>query len=119
MLSSNEREILGVYINEFFYKYAGKQFERNNLVINSLFETFSQCSPMVYIKPIIIQSLIPYQNFWSTNMLYLENLLINGIEVPSTYNSLINIFDSLKEDGLSNGLKYYFSKNNFSKDVYR
>ena len=118
MLSPSEREILGVHINEFFYKYSGKQKDRNNMVINLLLETFSQCSPMIYIKPIIIQSLIPYQNFWSTNMLYLENLLINGIDIPSTYNSLINIFDSLKEDGLRNGLKYYFSESKFSKDVY-
>jgi hypothetical protein len=48
----------------------------------------------------------------------LENLLINGIDIPSTYNSLISIFNSLKEDGLCNGLKYYFSDNNFSKEGY-
>ena len=120
MLSMSEREILNMYINEFFYKYAAKQKDRTNCImaINLLLGAFSQCSPMIYIKPLIIQSLIPFQNFWSTHILYLENLLINGIDIPITYNSLISIFNSLKEDGLCNGLKYYFSDNNFSKEGY-
>jgi hypothetical protein len=118
MLNMNEREIFTVYINEFFYKYSTKSKDKNSQTINLLFDTFSQCTPVIYIKPIIIQSLIPYQNLWSTNILYLENLLISGIDVPSTYNSLINIFNSIKENSLSNGLKYYFSKNNSSKDAF-
>ena len=120
MLSMSEREILNMYINEFFYKYAAKQKDKNNCImaISLLLGAFSQCSPMIYIKPLIIQSLIPYQNFWSTHILYLENLLINGIDIPSTYNSLISIFNSLKEDGLCNGLKYYFSDNKFAKEGY-
>ena len=119
MLSMSEREIINMYINEFFYKYTSKQKDRNNnMTINLLLGTFGQCSPMIYIKPAIIQSLIPYQNFWSTNILYLENLLINGIDIPSSYNSLINIFNSLKEDGLCNGLKYYFSDDKTSKEGY-
>ena len=119
MLTMTEREMLNMYLNEFFYKYTVKQKDRNNnMIINLLLAAFSQCSPMIYIKPVIIQSLIPYQNFWSTHILYLENLLINGIDVPSTYNSLINIFISLKEDGLCSGLKYYFSDNSISKEGY-
>ena len=120
MLSMSERETLNMYINELFYKYTSKQKDRNNnMTINLLLATFGQCSPIIYIKPIIIHSLVPYQNFWSTNILYLENLLINGIDVPTTYNSLISIFNSLKEDGLCNGLKYYFSDNNNSKEGYK
>ena len=118
MLSSTEREILNMYINEFFYRYTAKQKDRNNMIINLLLGAFTQCSPMIIIKPIIIQSLIQYQNFWSTNILYLENLLINGIDVPNTYNSLINVFNSLKEDGLCNGLRYHFSDNKTSKEGY-
>ena len=118
MLNMNERESLTVYINEFFYKYVEKGKDKNNPIINIIFDTFSQCSPLVYIKPIIIQSLIPYQNFWSANILYLENLLISGIDIPSTYNSLINIFNYLKENELANGLKFYFSKNRPSKEAF-
>ena len=118
MLNMNERETLSIYINEFLFKYLAKSKEKNNQIINLLFDTFSSCTPVIYIKPIIMQSLIPYQNFWSTNILYLENLLISGIDVPSTYNSLINIFNSLQEDGLCNGLQYYFAKNNLSKEAF-
>ena len=119
MLNMNEREILSIYINEFLFKYSSKSKDKNNnQIINLLFDTFSSCTPMIYIKPIIMQSLIPYQNFWSTNILYLENLLISGIDVPNTFNSLINIFNSLQEDALCNGLKYYFSKNNLSKEAF-
>ena len=119
MLTMSEREIINMYINEFFYKYSSKQKDRNYImIINLLLSTFGQCSPMIYIKPTIIQSMISFQNFSSTNILYLENLLINGIDVPSTYNSLISIFNSLKEDGLCNGLKYYFSDNKVSKEAY-
>ena len=117
MLSMNEREIITIYINEFLYKYGTKSREKNNQIINLLFETFSQCTPVIYIKPIIMQSLIQYQNYWCTNILYLENLLISGIDIPSTYNLLINIFYSLKEKGLSDGLKYYFSKGENSKEA--
>ena len=122
MLSMSEREIINMYINEFLYKYASKQRDRNNnmsnMIINLLLGAFGQCSPLIYIKPVIIQSLIPFQHFWSTNILYLENLLINGVDIPSTYNSLISIFSSLKEEGFSNGLKYYFSDNSTAKEGY-
>ena len=118
MLSMQEREILTVYINEFLYKFVSKPKERNNQVINLLLDAFSQCSPMICIKPIILESLIPFQNFWATGVFYLENLLILGIDVPSSLNALINIFTSLKENDLSNGLKYYFSKNNSSKNAF-
>ena len=118
MLTMEERETLTIYINEFLYKYAEKPKDKNNQIINLIIDTFSQCTPVVYIKPIIIQSLIPYQNFWSTNILYLENLLIAGIDIPSTYNSLINIFNSLQESGLSNGLRYYFSKGKSTKEAF-
>ena len=119
MLSMNERETLTIYINEFFYKFVDKPKEKNNnQIINLLFDTFSQCSPVIYIKPIIIQSLIPYQNFWSTNILYLENLLITGIDISSAYNSLINIFNILQENELAIGLRYYFSKSKSSKNAF-
>ena len=117
MLSMSEREIITVYINEFLYKYEAKSKDKNNQIMNLLFDTFSQCTPVIYIKPIIMQSLIQYQNYWCTNILYLENLLISGIDIPSTYNSLINIFNSLKEKGLADGLKYYFSKDENSKEA--
>ena len=118
ILTMNERETLTIYINDFLLKYLEKQNDKNNQIINLLFEAFSQCSPLIYIKPIIIQSFIPYQNFWSTNILYLENLLMSGIDVPSSYNSLINIFNQLKENELCNGLNYYFSKNKNSKEAF-
>jgi hypothetical protein len=88
------------------------------MTINLLFETFSECSPIIYIKPIVIQSLIPYQNLGCVNILYLENLLINGIDIPNTYTSLINILNSLKENDLSNGLKYFFNENKKIKNAY-
>ena len=119
MLSMKERETLNVYINEFLYKINTVPKERNSQTINLLFETFAQCSPLIYIKPIIIQSLIPSQNFSVTNIFYLENLLISGIDVPTSLNALINIFNNLQENELSNGLKYFFSKNNSSKDALR
>ena len=115
MLSSSEREIISVYINEFLYNYITKQKEKNNITINLLLDTFSQCSPIIYIKPNIIQALIPCQNFWNVNILYLENLLLNGIDIKNTYSSLINIFNTLKENELSNGLKYFFAENNTKK----
>ena len=118
MLSTSEREIITVYINEFLYKYASKQKERNNVTINLLFDTFIQCSPIIYIKPIVIQALMSHQNYWSINILYLENLLLNGIDVPNTYAYLIRIFNSLKENDLSNGLKYYFSENVKTKEAF-
>ena len=118
LLNMNERETLTIYINELLLKYLESPKEKNYQIINLLFETFSQCSPLIYIKPIIIQSLIPYQNFWSTNILYLENLLVSGIDVPSSYNSLINIFYQLKEDELFNGLNYYISNNKYSKEAF-
>ena len=114
----NEREILTVHINNLLSKYLVEPKEKDYHIINLLFETFSQCSPLIYIKPIIMQSLIPYQNFWSTNILYLENLLVSGIDVPSSYNSLINILYQLKEDELLNGLNYYFSHNKYSKEAF-
>ena len=117
MLTSSEREIISVYINEFLYKYIKKQKEKNNMTINLLLDTFSQCSPIIYIKPNIIQALIPCQNFWNVNILYLENLLLNGIDIKNTYSSLINIFNTLKENELSNGLKYFFSESN-TKTAY-
>jgi len=118
ILTMNERETLTIYINELLSKYLEKQKDKNNQIINLLFETFSQCSPLIYIKPIIMQSLIPYQNFWSTNILYLENLLMSGIDIPTSYNSLINIFYQLKENELCNGLNYYFSNNKNSKEAF-
>ena len=118
ILNMNERETLTIYINELLSKYLEKPKEKNYIIINLLFETFSQCSPLIYIKPIIIQSLIPYQNFWSSNILYLENLLVSGIDVPNSYNSLINIFYQLKEDELFNGMNYYFSNNKYSKEAF-
>ena len=118
MLSMSEREILSVYINDFFYKYTTKHKERNNLVINLIFSAMIQCSPIIYIKPEVIQSLISYQNIWSDSILYLENLLLNGIDIPSSYRSLINIFNTLKENDLSHGLKYYFSENKKTKDAF-
>ena len=118
MLNMNEREILTIYINEFLYNSISKLKEKNNEIISLLFDTFSQCSPKIYIKPIIIQTLIPNQNLWCTNILYLENLILSGIDVEISYNSLINAFNSLHENGLSNGLKYYFSKSNYSKEAF-
>ena len=118
MLNMNEREILTIYINEFLYKSISKLKEKNNETLSLLFDTFSQCSPIIYIKPIIIQTLIPNQNLWCTNVLYLENLIISGIDVEISYNSLINTFNSLQENGLSNGLKYYFSKSSYSKEAF-
>ena len=64
MLSMSEREIINMYINEFLYKYASKQRDRNNnmsnMIINLLLGAFGQCSTLIYIKPVIIQSLIPF-----------------------------------------------------------
>ena len=117
MLNMQERESLTIYFNEFLYKFTLKNKDKNNPIINLIFNTFSHCTPVIYIKPIIIQSLIPYQNLWCTNILYLENLLISGIDISTTYNSLINIFNSLQDNSISNGLKYYFSKNNSTKEV--
>ena len=51
-------------------------------------------------------------------LLYLENLLVTGIDLPSSYNSLINIFYQLKEDELFNGMNYYFSNNKYSKEAF-
>ena len=116
MLNMEEREILTIYINNFLYNYSLKPKNKNNQIIIILFDVFIQCTPIIYIKPLIIQSLLPYQNLWNSNILYLENLLTSGIDVSSTYNSLINIFNLLEENSLSNGLKYYFSKNNISKE---
>ena len=118
ILTQAERETITVYINKFFYEYTTRQKERNNVNINFLFEAFSQCSPLIYIKPLVIQALIPYQNFWCINILYLENLLINGIDVANNYASLINIFNALKENELSNGLKYFFNENKEIKKAY-
>ena len=118
MFSMSEREMLSVYINEFLYKYSIKHKERNNLTINVLFNALIQCSPLIYIKPVVIHSLMNNQNFWSDNILYLENLLLNGIDVPNSYTSLINIFNSLKENELSNGLKYFFSDDNLTKGAF-
>ena len=118
MLSMSEREVLSVYINEFLYKYTAKHKERNNVTINLIFNALIQCSPILYIKPVVIQALMNYQNFWSDNILYLENLLLNGIDVPSSYNSLINIFNSLKENDLNNGLKYFFSDDKKTKEAF-
>ena len=117
-LTMSEREIISVYINKFFYEYTTRQKDRNSIIINILFETFSECSPMIYIKPIVIQSLIPYQNFGCVNILYLENLLINGIDIANSYTSLINILNTLKENELSNGLKYFFNENKKIKNAY-
>ena len=117
-LTMTEKELISVYINKFIYEYTTKQKDRNSMTINLLFETFSECSPIIYIKPIVIQSLIPYQNLGCVNILYLENLLINGIDIPNTYISLINILNSLKENDLSNGLKYFFNENKKIKNAY-
>jgi hypothetical protein len=119
MLNMNEREHLSININDFLYKYISKQKDKNDdLIINMLFDAFSRCSPIIYIKPIIMQLLIPNQNLWCANILYLENLLISGIDVEIAYNSMINIFKSLNENSLANGLKYYFSKNKNSKEAF-
>ena len=119
MLSKSEQEILNLYINDFLYKQTSKIKDvNNNMNINLLLSTFFQCSPMIYIKPTIIQVFIPYYNICSTITLYLENLLINGIDIANSYNSLINIFNSIKEDELCNGLKYYFTENNNTKEGY-
>ena len=118
MLTMSEREILSVYINEFLYKYTAKHKERNNVTINLIFNALIQCSPILYIKPVVIQALMNYQNFWSDNILYLENLLLNGIDVPTSYNSLINIFNSLKENDLSNGLKHFFADDKKTKEAF-
>ena len=56
ILNMNERETLTIYINELLSKYLEKPKEKDNHMINLLFESFSQCSPLIYIKPIIIQS---------------------------------------------------------------
>ena len=118
MLSMTEREELTVYFNEFFYKFTSKVKDKRNQIINLLLDTCSQCTPLIYIKPLVIKSLIPYNNFWTSNVLYLENLLISGIDVPINYNLLINIFNSLHENGLSNGLKYFFSIGKESKEAF-
>ena len=118
ILTMQEREDLTLYFNEFLYKFTLKEKEINTQIINLLFDTFSQCSPVIYIKPIIIQSLAPYYNLWGSNILYFENLLMSGIDVTISYNSLINLFNSMKEYGISNGLQYYFSKNKNSKEAF-
>ena len=118
ILSMSERETITVYINEFLYKYAYKAKERNNTTINFLLETFIQCSPIIYIKPIVIEALLQYQNCWSIIILYLENLFLNGIDVQNTYSFLVHIFTSLKENELANGLKYYFTDDNKTKNAY-
>ena len=64
MLNIQERESLTIYFNKFLYKFTLKNKNKNNPIINFLFNTFSHCTPIIYIKLIIIQSLIPYQNLW-------------------------------------------------------
>ena len=44
------------------------------MIINRLLRACGQYNLIIYIKPEIIQSLIPFQNIRSTNILYLENL---------------------------------------------
>ena len=67
MLSKSEQEILNLYINDFLYKQTSKIKEvNNNMNINLLLSTFFQCSPMIYIKPTIIQVFIPYYNIFTS-----------------------------------------------------
>ena len=114
-IKMKDREDLKIIINEFLDKYTRKVKNKNSYFLNILINTFSQCKPLIIIKPEIISSLIYYTNNSLTLIFYLENLINSGVEIPNSYHSLLYIFDCIKEPHLSYGLKKLFLANNYSK----
>jgi len=114
-IKMKDREELKNDINEFLDKYTRKVKNKNSFFLNNLINTFSQCKPLIIIKPEIISSLIYETNNSLTLIFYLENLINSGIEIPNSYHSLLYIFDCIKEPHLSYGLKKLFLENNLTK----
>ena len=114
-IKMKDREDLKAIINEFLDNYTRKVKNKNSYFLNNLINTFSQCKPLIIIKPEIISSLIYYTNNSLVLIFYLENLINSGVEIPNSYHSLLYIFDCIKEPHLSYGLKKLFLENNFTK----
>ena len=115
-LKMKEKEELKIIINEFLDNYTRKVKNKNSYFLNILINTFCQCNPLIIIKPEILSSLLYYNNNWLMILFYLEHLITSGIEIPNCYNSLLYIFDYIKEPYLEYGLKKFFSEKNLTKN---
>jgi hypothetical protein len=116
ILEKDDQEVLALLMNDFLiYLTNLSTSQKSPLIVKAMLESFANCYPLIKVNPEVLIILGKNHNSWNAVSFYLERMLTACIEKERTFTCLNKIFETLKEEDHSIGLKRFMSQNEGNK----